>query len=85
MGQDIHFSQNDVTPLLNNPAMTGIFMGNHRVVLNYKEQWKSVASPYKTTAMQYDGLYFRNKLQIRDKVGTLSGVEGVSIHFTKAK
>jgi type IX secretion system PorP/SprF family membrane protein len=51
--QDIHFSQFDETPLLLNPANTGV---HHevRVIANYKNQWRSVASPYKTFAVSGD-------------------------------
>ncbi|MGP8217496.1 MAG: PorP/SprF family type IX secretion system membrane protein [Bacteroidia bacterium] len=52
-GQDIHFSQFYMAPLEQNPAMAG---ADHdlQAVLNYKNQWASVASPYKTIAFSYD-------------------------------
>jgi type IX secretion system PorP/SprF family membrane protein len=37
--QDVHFSQFYSTPLLVNPAMTGIFDGKVRVTNNYRSQW----------------------------------------------
>lgn len=51
--QDIHFSQFDETPLLLNPANAG---AHHDVciVANYKNQWRSVGSPYKTYALSGD-------------------------------
>lgn len=52
--QDIHFSQFFHAPLFLNPALTGIYNGNHRGIINYKDQWRSVASPYKTFAGSYD-------------------------------
>lgn len=52
-GQDIHFSQYYRTPLLVNPAMTGIFNGNVRLLLNHKDQWRSVG-PYSTSGFSYD-------------------------------
>ncbi|MDD3878126.1 MAG: PorP/SprF family type IX secretion system membrane protein [Bacteroidales bacterium] len=52
--QDIHFSQFYNAPLLLNPAMVGIFNGDHRAQINYKDQWRSVAAPYKTFAASYD-------------------------------
>lgn len=60
-GQDIHFSQFDNTPLIINPALTGMFKGDHRVLLNYKDQWRSMGAPYKTYAISYDMVLFRKK------------------------
>lgn len=46
-GQDIHFSQAEFLPLHLNPALAG---GQYDLSanLNYKTQWKSVATPYQT-------------------------------------
>src|SRR5271157_4268089 len=51
--QDIHFSQFMMTPLLMNPAQAGSD-NNLRAILNYKNQWNSVASPYKTYNFSFD-------------------------------
>lgn len=51
--QDIHFSQFYMAPLNQNPAMSGA-QHNVRVILNYKNQWQSVASPYKTFGVSAD-------------------------------
>jgi len=59
--QDIHFSQFDLAPLNLNPALTGTFGGTHRVVLNYKDQWKAFGAPYKTFALSYDFLLLKEK------------------------
>ena len=59
--QDIHFSQFSQTPLLVNPALTGLFKGDVRAHLNYKNQWKSIGSPYKTYALSYDMSILRKK------------------------
>jgi type IX secretion system PorP/SprF family membrane protein len=48
--QDIHFSQFDETPLELNPANTGVHH-DVRMIVNYKNQWKTVGSPYKTFAL----------------------------------
>jgi len=53
-GQDIHFSQFAETPQLINPALTGVFRGNVRVIANYRDQWASVDSPYRTFGFNYD-------------------------------
>ena len=65
-GQDIHFSQFNNTPLIINPALTGVFNGNHRVFLNYKDQWRSIGAPYKTYAISYDVVLFKEKWKNSD-------------------
>jgi len=60
-GQDIHFSQFYQTPLMINPALTGLFNGDHRVSIHYKDQWRSVGTPYKTYALMYDMALFKRK------------------------
>ena len=47
-GQDIHFSQFYSSPLTLNPAYTGNYEGNWRVMSNYRTQWSAIAEPYKT-------------------------------------
>lgn len=59
--QDVHFSQFYQTPVLINPALTGAFNGNIRTIINYKDQWRSVASPYKTSAFSFDATLFKKK------------------------
>ncbi|MGH2644329.1 MAG: type IX secretion system membrane protein PorP/SprF, partial [Chitinophagaceae bacterium] len=49
--QDIHLSQFYETPLLRNPALAGIFTGDYRVELVYRNQWASVTIPYQTGAL----------------------------------
>jgi len=59
--QDIHFSQFYQTPLITNPALTGVFNGDMRVIINYKDQWRSISTPYKTYALSYDMPLFKKK------------------------
>lgn len=51
--QDIHFSQFWMTPLLQNPSMAGA-THDLQAVINYKNQWNSVADPYKTFNVSFD-------------------------------
>ena len=62
LAQDIHFSQYYNSPLTLNPALAGAYMDN-RVSLNYKDQWRSVATAYKTLAFSYDMKLFKDKWQ----------------------
>lgn len=59
--QDIHFSQFSQTPLLINPAFTGVYDGNHRIVLNYKNQWAEMGNSFKTIAGSFDMSFFKTK------------------------
>ena len=53
-GQDIHFSQYYNTPLIVNPALTGVFGGDQRAMLVYRNQWLTVATPYQTYGGSFD-------------------------------
>lgn len=57
--QDIHFSQINETPLVLNPASAGT-VSQFRGILNYREQWKSVTTPYRTFDVSADA-EIRNK------------------------
>ncbi len=61
-GQDIHFSQFNYAPLMLNPANTGAFSGDHRVIGNYRSQWKSVSRSYTTYGISYDMGILKGKL-----------------------
>jgi len=61
--QDVHFSEFSLTPLQQNPAMAGIDQGLEASI-NYKDQWRSVSSPYKTLDVSADGRL--NKRRIRN-------------------
>jgi type IX secretion system PorP/SprF family membrane protein len=58
--QDPQFSQYRMTPLLMNPGYTGLNC-DLRAVLNYREQWKSVATPFSTAAFSFDMNTSKNK------------------------
>lgn len=63
--QDVHFSQMEYSPLTLNPALAGA-NGSMNGAVNYRSQWKSVASPYKTIAASFD---FRLNERKRQKKG----------------
>jgi len=52
--QDIHFSQFFANPLNTNPANTGEFDGDFRLIFNNKNQWQSFADAYRTFAFSFD-------------------------------
>ena len=59
--QDVHFSQFYETPLLINPANAGVFNGDIRGIVNYKNQWQNIGNPYTTSMFSVDGGIFKSK------------------------
>jgi type IX secretion system PorP/SprF family membrane protein len=60
-GQDIHFSQYNLSPLLINPAQAGAYR-NFEVIANYKTQWTSISpNAFKTMMFNYDGRLMQKK------------------------
>lgn len=51
--QDVHFSQFQMAPLVQNPALAGALFDTEALI-NYKNQWRSVGTPYTTIAASYD-------------------------------
>lgn len=67
--QDIHFSQMEFCPLTLNPALAGANSPMQGIV-NYRSQWSSVATPFKTIAASFDARFNENK---RNKSGIIAG------------
>ncbi|MFK7808187.1 MAG: PorP/SprF family type IX secretion system membrane protein [Saprospiraceae bacterium] len=59
--QEIHFSQIRNAPLQLNPALAGIFDGDHRFAANYRSQWQSVPVGYQTLNGSWDTRFNKNK------------------------
>ncbi|HTH57391.1 MAG TPA: type IX secretion system membrane protein PorP/SprF [Cyclobacteriaceae bacterium] len=84
LGQDPEFSQYYAAPLYLNPAFTGT-TNDHRFIINYRNQWPSVAQGYTTTAFSYDynvaefnsGFGF---LATQDQAGT-AGMKSTQFNF----
>ncbi|MDB5230319.1 MAG: type secretion system rane protein PorP/SprF [Chitinophagaceae bacterium] len=49
--QEPHFSQFFDAPLLRNPSLAGLFEGDIRVQAVLRNQWASIATPYKTVSL----------------------------------
>src|SRR5690349_7635501 len=52
--QDVHFSQWSNTPLILNPAMTGVFDGKLRFSNDYRSQWVGLTEAYTTIHTSLD-------------------------------
>ena len=61
-GQSTHFSQFYSTPLLINPASTGLTYGPYRIASNYRSQWNDAGSAYKTFTISGDAQILKNKM-----------------------
>ncbi|HEY6160751.1 MAG TPA: PorP/SprF family type IX secretion system membrane protein [Bacteroidia bacterium] len=65
--QDFHYTHFYQSPFTLNPALTGVFTGDIRVINNYRSQWSSVTKfPYQTETFSVDGGLFRAKMKNDD-------------------
>jgi len=60
--QATHFSQFYSTPLLINPASTGLTPGPYRLAGNYRSQWNAGGSPYTTMTFSGDAQILSGRL-----------------------
>ena len=52
--QDFTFSQFYEQPLLRNPSLAGIFNGDIRVSMQYRDQWGSITVPFRTSSLSIE-------------------------------
>jgi len=71
--QDVHFSQFYNAPMVTNPALTGAFNAEHRIIANYRGQWGSIDKPYTTYALSYDCGFLKNTIS--------SGFPAIGLQF----
>jgi type IX secretion system PorP/SprF family membrane protein len=71
ISQDIHYSQFYSNDISMNPASTGLFTGIVRGVISYKDQWRSVANPYKTFSVALDHAFLQDNKSLDLGVGLL--------------
>lgn len=64
--QDFHYSMFNSSPLTLNPACTGVFDGDLRTTDNYRTQWSSVSTPYKTMSLAVDAPILKKKMKSED-------------------
>ncbi len=78
VAQDLHFSQFTMTPLQLDPSQAGKIGGDVRAIMNYKDQWGSIANPYKTFGFSFD-----TRLNKKQKTDNFFGL-GFSAYQDKA-
>ncbi|HWB62269.1 MAG TPA: PorP/SprF family type IX secretion system membrane protein, partial [Chitinophagales bacterium] len=73
--QDQHFSMFYASPLTLNPALTGVNEGDYRVSGIYRNQWRSISTPYQSYGLSFDIKLLQSKLKndIFGVGGTLEG------------
>lgn len=52
--QDFTFSQFYEQPLLRNPALAGVFNGDLRVSMSYRDQWGAITIPFRTASLSIE-------------------------------
>ncbi len=52
--QDTHFAQLSETPQIINPALTGMYDGLYRGIINYRNQWPSMGKAFSTVMCSFD-------------------------------
>ncbi len=52
--QDIHFSEFYLSPILNNPALTGVFNEDFKAGAMYRTQWNTVTVPFTTSLIDLE-------------------------------
>jgi hypothetical protein len=67
--QSYHFSQFFSTPLLTNPANTGLIDGSYRVASNLRSQGKSAPNSFFTGYVSGDVSILKNSLPAEHKAG----------------
>jgi type IX secretion system PorP/SprF family membrane protein len=90
--QDTHFSQFYMSPLTQNPALAGAVY-DLQAIINYRDQWQSVAVPFTTMAASYDMRLNKKKAKkgfwaaglnvFSDKAGDLQ-MGGTQVNLTAA-
>ncbi len=73
--QDVHFSQASNSPLTLNPALAGANNAT-QVIVNYRTQWKSVATPYNTFAASFD-------MRLNENARQKKGIFAVGLNLYK--
>lgn len=76
--QDLHFSNVEYAPLSLNPALSGT-ASSLQAIVNFRSQWNSIQSPYKTFGASIDGRLTRNR---KNSGGFLAG--GINVNSDKS-
>lgn len=78
IAQSIHFSQFYEISVLRNPALTGVFTGDYKYGVNYRNQWNSISTPFQTVLVSAE-----TKIPINKDVNDFLSF-GISAAYDKA-
>jgi type IX secretion system PorP/SprF family membrane protein len=81
--QDIHFSQYYFSPLSLNPANTGNFLGDYRLAMNYRSQWREIQKAYKTISLGGEANMFPMNQQVSAGLYFLNDKSGGNLIVNK--
>lgn len=76
--QDVHFSQFYESSILRNPSLTGIFTGDYKVGVVYRDQWSSISNPFRTALISAEA-----RIPINDEINDFFSV-GLLGYYDKA-
>jgi type IX secretion system PorP/SprF family membrane protein len=76
--QDIHFSQFYENAIMRNPALTGIFSGDYKAGVNYRNQWSNISVPFQTVLASVE-----SRVSVNEEAGDFLSF-GVSATYDKA-
>lgn len=76
LSQDIHFSQFYNVPMFFNPASTGNFDGDWQASAGYRNQWKSIAQPFRTLGVSYERQFYIHNQHLSGGVYILNDNSG---------
>ena len=81
--QDIHFSMYNLSPLTMNPANTGNYKGDWRIMGNYRSQWKEISKAYNTFSVGGDMNFYPSNQNVAAGIFLVNDKSGGNLSVTK--
>jgi type IX secretion system PorP/SprF family membrane protein len=81
--QDIHFSMYNLSPLTMNPANTGNYNGDWRVMGNYRAQWREIDKAYNTYSIGGDMNFYPANQNVAAGIFLVNDKSGGNLGVTK--
>jgi len=81
--QDIHFSMYNLSPLTINPANTGNYNGDWRLMGNYRSQWREISKAYNTYSIGGDMNLYPFNQNVAAGIFLVSDKSGGNLNVTK--
>lgn len=81
--QDVHFSMYNLSPLSLNPANTGNYSGDWRLMGNYRSQWSEIQNAYKTFSFGGDMNFYPYNQNIGGGLFIINDKSGGNLNVTK--